>query len=324
MVFSNKVSRLAHINFLINRGVKFTLNNDLNRLEVFSPQYLNIYTSIDRIPTLAFISALNLLVNKYGVKKIHVNFEDLLGLSAAAAVMLFAEITNLQLIKNSPDIITFTLPVEPNARKVFSEFDFFKAIKPGTRKKIDALLKNDCFFQTGTEPVIHAISAINALKKSGLKVMTSEARIFQASILEAMSNVKHHSYPDYYLDEFKRWWQFAYFDQNSSSLHFVVYDKGQGIPFTMRDLCSSSDNDGKKIEHALTYGVSSKVNEPGRGRGSKEILNTYYQNDNSSLLIYSGKGFYYIDKEDGTKIVDEEPIPISGTIIEWQIPYKAG
>ncbi|WP_165742810.1 hypothetical protein [Pseudoalteromonas sp. Z9A6] len=311
------------INFLKKAGITFKINENNNRIEVFSPAFIDVYNNDRRYDTLTFINCIHHLIFRFSLK-LHINFEHLEGMSAAAAVMLFAEISSTQLITDEPDIITFSQPKNKNAKKIFSEFDFYKAIKPGSLKKINRLKKENCFFQSGTEPVEHAKSAIEALKKSGLTVIKTEARIFQASILEAMSNVRHHSYLPETPEHNKRWWQFAYFDKKHSSLHFVVYDRGIGIPTTMSSISPSFYNEGEKIEHALILDVSSKVDEPGRGKGSREILRTYNKNDNSSLLIYSGKGIYYKDKEDDIEIVDEGQYTIKGTIIEWQIPYKAG
>lgn len=311
---------LAVISFLRNNGVQFSLSS--SRVEIFSPEYIDIYKDENRYSTLCFINSISHLIFRFNLS-IHINFSNLKGMSAAASVMLFSEITTSQIITKQPNVITFTQPSDKNAKAIFSDFDFYKAIRPGTIKKVNRLLKDDCFFQSGIAPVKHAKSAINSLKKNGLKVEKPEAKIFQASILEAMSNVRHHSYSDNVADENRRWWQFTYFDHNNSSLHFVIYDSGMGIPKTMGKTCPDGLNDGEKIEYALTLGVSSKVDEPGRGKGSREILKTYDKNDDSSLLIYSGHGIYYKDKEDGTKIVEEGSYEIKGTIIEWQIPYKA-
>ena len=311
------------IDFLKNNDIVFDINRNRGRVEIFSPSFINVYTNDNRHETLTFLHSIHHVLFRFRLK-LHINFEFLEGMSAAAAVMLFAEITSAQLIAKEPDIITFSQPKNKGAKKIFSEFDFYKAIKPGSLKKIDSLFKQNCFFQSGTDPVSHAKSAIEALKKSGLTVIKSEAHIFQASILEAMSNVRHHSYRQEIAEQDKRWWQFAHFDNKNSALHFVVYDRGQGIPATMTTISPHYYNEGERIEHALILGVSSKIYEPGRGKGSREILRTYDQKHDTSLLIYSGKGLYYMDKESDTKIVEEGEYPIKGTIIEWQIPYKAG
>ncbi len=310
------------IEFLKSNGIVFDIKTK-GRVEIFSPEFIDVYTNDGRYETLTFINSIHHIVFRFRLK-LHINFEHLERMSAAAAVMLFAEITSAQLIASEPDVITFSQPKSKGAKKVFSEYDFYKAIKPGSLKKIESLFKQNCFFQSGTEPVAHAKSAIEALKKSGLTVVKSEAHIFQASILEAMSNVRHHSYKPDTNEQNKRWWQFAHFDKNNSALHFVVYDRGRGIPSTMSTISPNHYNEGQRIEHALVLDVSSKIDEPGRGKGSREILRTYDKNHDTSLLIYSGKGIYYRDKEDDIKIVEEGQYPIKGTIIEWQIPYKAG
>ena len=311
------------IDFLKNTGIVFDINENKGRVEIFAPQIIDVYTNDGRYHTLIFLHSIHHIVFRFRLK-LHINFEFLEGMSAAAAVMLFAEITSAQLKSREPDIITFSQPKDKNAKKIFSDYDFYKAIKPGSLKKINNLFKQNCFFQSGTDPVSHAQSAIEALKKSGLTVIKSEAHIFQASILEAMSNVRHHSYKPETAEQDKRWWQFAHFDKKNSALHFVVYDRGRGIPTTMATISPHHYNEGERIEHALILGVSSKIYEPGRGKGSREILRTYDKKLDTSLLIYSGKGIYYIDKEDDTNIVEEGQYPIKGTIIEWQIPYKAG
>lgn len=311
------------IDFLKHTGIVFNINRGKGRVEIFAPPFIDVYSNDGRHNTLVFLHSIHHILFRFNFK-LHINFEYLEGMSAAAAVMLFAEITSAQLVANEPDVITFSQPKDKDAKKIFSDYDFYKAIKPGSLKKINSLFKQNCFFQSGTDPVSHAKSAIEALKKSGLTVIKSEAHIFQASILEAMSNVRHHSYHPDTAEQDKRWWQFAHFDKKNSSLHFVVYDRGRGIPTTMENISPHHYNEGEKIQHALILDVTSKIDEPGRGKGSREILRTYDKKHNTSLLIYSGKGIYYVDKEDDTYIVEEGQYPIKGTIIEWQIPYKAG
>lgn len=304
-------------------GAKCNWDPTTNRMILSSPSILNIYSEDYRKDTFIFLKAISAVIQNYSLN-LHIDFEHLSIIKSSAAVMVFAEITAMQLLTDYQDIITFTQPSNKFAKAIFSDFEFYKAIRPGTSKKVNNLLKEDCFFQSGTDPVKHAISAIMSLSRNGLHVLKPEAMIFQASILEAMSNVRHHSYPDHVDSYDKRWWQFVFFDKPNSYLHFVVYDRGMGIPESMKNISPGHYNEGEKIQHAMTLGISSKINEPGRGKGSREILKTYNENDNSSLLIYSGKGVYYKDKERNIVDVGEDSFSLKGTIIEWQIPYKAG
>lgn len=258
-------------------------------------------------------------------QKIHLDFSNNLVIRGAASVMLFAEITRAQLSSDVLDIITITLPKDNNSRQVFTRSDLYAAIKPGGKKKLNNLAKKNLNYQSGVDPNIYAKKLLEMLKKYGIKLERKESNLYCKGVLEAMLNVINHAYSEDLAPKSgigKRWWQCSFYDPIKKCLVFIIYDKGIGIPETIKKVAPTYLSDAEKIEYIMPKGVSRYTNAPKRGKGSQNILELTDINSESTLLIYSGSGLYLVDGSKKPRMCIDLPGSINGTLIEWQVPYE--
>ncbi|MCU7974904.1 hypothetical protein L5M43_06375 [Shewanella sp. SW36] len=317
--------RLADIPYYLNP----TYQSD-GRVKIDSPQQLCIYLigpdTVEKVrKTLNFFATISkiCLVRR---EKLHIDFSNLQNFTAAASVLLFSEITRAQLVTEIADVVTFTLPKTPDVLKLFRGFGLYKAIMPGGNRKLINLFDDDHPYQSGTDPNKFLISTILNLKNQGLELSNPETRIIHRGIQEAMLNVIHHAYEhetDVSSGIGSRWWQLSFCKHDSKSVAFIIYDKGISIPESIAGkLPVNITTDAEAIEFAFQKGVTRYTDKPTRGKGSEDIKDVTTVKDNSKLLVYSGNGMYYINRERGDTRKLSLPASINGTMIEWLIPYE--
>tara|TARA_R110001583_G_scaffold52051_2_gene161893 strand:- start:213 stop:1169 length:957 start_codon:yes stop_codon:yes gene_type:complete len=298
------------------------------RLQITSPNELCIYFTNKSFPssakrTINFINALSDITLKQG-GKVHIDFSSLHSLTASASVLLFAEITRIQLVTDIVDVITFTWPMDEDFTKLLKTSGLYKAIIPGTHRKIVKLFDDDHPYQSGIDPNKFLISTLLSLHKNGLELSKPEAKVISKGIQEAMLNVIHHAYLDFEDQQAgigSRWWQLSHCDTVKKVVTFIIYDKGASIPATISDLLNTPCTDADAIEYAFTKGITRLLGTT-RGKGSQDIKDAAKVKDSSTLLVMSGKGVYLLDNNNGSKIKSELPHAINGTMIEWSIPYE--
>jgi anti-sigma regulatory factor (Ser/Thr protein kinase) len=256
--------------------------------------------------------------------RLHIDFSKTTRITAAASVLIFAEITRVQLFTNISDAITFNLPKDKECARLFRTSGLFKAIMPGTSRKMAKLFDEDHTYQTGTDPNKFLISTQMNLFKSGLELSKPEAKLISVGIQEAMLNVIHHAYCNY-ADQHSgigsRWWQLINCDTKQKNVTFIICDKGISIPLTISEQTQNHMSHADAIEFAFREGVTRFIGTT-RGKGSQDIIDAAKIKDNSTLLVMSGKGVYFIDGVTNKKLKSELPYPINGTLIEWSIPYE--
>ncbi|QYJ72427.1 hypothetical protein K0H59_05050 [Shewanella sp. FJAT-51649] len=300
------------------------------RVQIESPQHLCVYlinqSSIDTVKkTLNFFTIISNVCLVKG-RELHIDFSKLQFFSAAASVLLFAEITRVQLVTNNHDVITFTLPESGPVLRLFRNSGLNKAISAGADRKLNSLFNDNNPYQSGKDPNKFLIPAIMHLNDQGLEWSRPQSRIISKGIQEAMLNVLHHAYeniPDNKSGIGQRWWQLSLLDKEEKTVTFIIYDKGMSIPKSIAEkLPANISTDAEAIEFAFQKGVTRCINEPTRGKGSEDIKDVTTVKDNSKLLVYSGNGMYYIDREGGETLKLTLPANINGTMIEWLIPYE--
>ncbi len=103
----------------------------------------------------------------------------------------------------------------------------------GTEEKLNALTREERYFQSAVEPYEHIVETVLMLQKSAL-LNNEQLGLLLTAISEALLNVSHHAYEDegfesdIQLLKGKRWWQCAWFnrDENKVVLSFVTLDWG--------------------------------------------------------------------------------------------------
>lgn len=245
-------------------------------------------------------------------KPIHVNMAELESMNAQAAVLLFAYITSAQIDNNRGDFVRFTLPESNNLRNLVRNSGLWDAIRYGTNRKLDRNWVSLNNFQSGYDPDKHLDLTLDHLEQK----WGSIPRHLGTAINEAMLNIKQHAYSNLSESSVRRWWQYIFIKNNE--LHFIIFDKGIGIPDSFRRKNQMvSYEDDELVEHAMQRWITS-TNIKGRGNGSMNIKRPVSSIDRDTLLIYSHNGGYEYYR-DGKARAFKLPIKLVGTLVAWKI-----
>lgn len=286
------------------------------------PAKIDVYKNEYRDNTLTFLAIVAHLGLNRGLR-IRIDLQECESITAAAAVMLFAEVTRIQLATNDSDAV-LVVPPEGPFRTAFRNSGLHTGLKPGAARKLNELFDNDHPFQSGDTPAKSIISIMSVMHKEGLDLTKPQTRIFSKGVQEAMLNVLHHAYRSeaYPLSGIgKRWWHACWYNPQDSSMSFIIYDKGSGIPETLAQVCGPDMSDEDRIAHGLKKGVTCMM-DPARGKGSVDIQNVTNIYAGSILFVASNYGIVVL-KDDGREMVK---IPsnqsFNGTLLEWKFKLE--
>lgn len=228
-------------------------------------------------------------------------------ISAQCALLLFAYITNIQIQSNNSNIFTIKRPIDKEANIRLARSGLWRAIRPGSKRKLAKMWQTDNNFQSGTEPdkqIELILDSLNA--KSKIPPRLSQA------ITETILNIKHHAYEDI---ENLRWWHYIYI--NNGKLTFLIYDNGMGIAKKFRkNIFDKLKQDSELIKKAMQTGVTS-TKIAGRGNGSSDIRKPINRVENGKLMVVSHSGVYTYTIENGERLFEIKPA-IAGTLVSWQ------
>ena len=303
----------------INRGS----GTPTDRVRVKAPEVLCLYREEYHDETLAFLDEIDHLVFDRLVY-VELDFSEVLNVTAAAALVLFAKITRCQSclpvgVFRFPDrIISIIPPRSKEAKAKFVATGLWAAIKPGGQKKLERLWADwGNPYKTGNDPSRQFEDVIGHLRQ-GFGVLPK--RIVGA-IQESYLNIAHHAYEPFKqnpgFNEFMvgRWWQYASISKSTGKMVIVIYDMGAGIPATIRSI-QGGVSDCVSIQYAMKPGVT-RFNVQGRGKGFSDIKRPIDSNASAEyLLVYSGKG--EVAYKSG-QILNEftHAHSIGGTLLEW-------
>ncbi|AMJ87029.1 MULTISPECIES: hypothetical protein [Alteromonas] len=243
---------------------------------------------------------------------IHVDMSKVEHINAQAAILLFSHITSAQLVNRKSDFVKITLPSDLKTRKLVRNSGLWEAIRNGTDRKLDKNWLTVNNFQSGYDPDKHLESTLELIEQK----WGSLPRHLGSAINEAMLNIKQHAYSINPPDAIKRWWQYIYIKNNE--LHFLIFDKGLGIPDSFRlqrQQLKTPDED--IIAYAMKRWVTS-TNVNGRGNGSMNIKRPVSDIEKDTLLIYSHNGGYEYHT-DGKVRCFKLPVKLAGTLLAWKI-----
>lgn len=264
-------------------------------------------------------------------KLVFVDFSLCETMTAAAVLYFVSVVHKCQIMVSIPGCsqgkaIHFKFPSSDYKKENFETTGLWDIIKPGGAGKLKRVAKDDSNpFYTGINPREDYQSAIDKYYGLGLDVLPSK---FYSAVQEAYLNILHHSYSlglDYgmrypkFLD--RRSWYYTYIKEGGDRIVFMLLDRGCGIPAKIKHESSKTgarQSDQKLIERAMKTGFTT-TGEPGRGRGSENILKPIKLRENEdTLLVYSGRGgcVYRGDSLIGTH---EHLWHFDGTLLEWSL-----
>ncbi|MCC4117594.1 hypothetical protein LLG90_19735 [Aromatoleum toluclasticum] len=162
-------------------------------------------------------------------------------------------------------------------------------------------------------------------------------------VTEAMTNCAQHAYHEPRRDgtnirDERRWWMFS--EEVEGNLHVAFCDLGMGIPRSLpkidesaapgwmgmlRDFLSSfkpTSQEAAMIKAAIEIGRS-RTNQPHRGLGLNQIVETAKVRPGSRVLIMSNHGAYDLEP---ARLMTEQLVQfddsIMGTLIQWSMPVQ--
>jgi hypothetical protein len=306
------------------------------RTIIKSPETLCIYSDMDRGATLNFLNKIDtkLLIHQ---DSITLDLSNVRVATAAASVLLFAIVNRAQLLRNDPNVVRFNFPsknTNPLGHTFIVKTGLARALNSGSLDKLEELRTDEQFFQSSAEPMVHLFSTIDMLQ-SKAKLNDEQLLLLSSGISEAMLNVSHHAYENSQFENFnsllgKRWWQCAWFDPNTDSAFFIIYDLGIGIfkSFTSNlngSIPKSPLYETEIIQKAFTLGQT-RFNLPERGKGSEDIKAPIRSKHakREALLVYSGRAAYTFESGNPRAQARVVPELVPGTLIQWELSPMRG
>ncbi|EHS1185293.1 hypothetical protein KVQ64_003608 [Vibrio vulnificus] len=302
----------------LDKELKIRKTKDYVSLKVTSK--LCIYQSRDRDYTL------NVMKNVSGFAvgekiPVHIDLRSCPGVTAAAMVMLFAEVSRARLVTEVHGIIKIFFPPKGTAiRKLFQQSGWERALVI-EHTKLQDLVRDNQLFQSNSNPNEATQAVYKLLTSHGLELDAPEVKRFTKGVSEAMLNVINHAYDH---EEFplegigRRWWQACFVKEvadKKAKMVFIIYDLGQGILSSLEK--ESDETPEQHISRAMRYGVT-RTGDPKRGKGTKDIEDAAQIREESILLVGSND-VSYIKWKDGKVRIELGLLPFFGTIVEWQI-----
>ena len=153
---------------------------------------------------------------------------------------------------------------------------------------------------------------------------------------EALANTLDHAYPNTHVSfpgiHAKAWWAGAIYDEVTKTTHFMVYDRGIGLPARIPEMSFTWYEDmfnkmkgtvlaDAEIIWAAIRSPRSGTNLAHRGEGLKQMADVVDSHPGSELRIVSGSG-EVIYTGSGKKKLRALPAKFLGTLVEWRIRHE--
>ncbi|HBQ3047436.1 TPA: hypothetical protein ACH27V_005862 [Klebsiella quasipneumoniae subsp. similipneumoniae] len=293
------------------------------------PTEICIYSDEYRPGTLQFLNFIETMGVKHG-RKLEIDLSKVRFASAAASLLFFAVVNRAQLLTGDPHLIRFKWPKKeknPEGHRWIVSTGLSRALLAGTDEKLQALTREERFFQSAVEPFEHIVETVTMLQRKAV-LNDEQLDLLLTAISEALLNVSHHAYED---DAFKddllllkgkRWWQCAWFNPEENRVVFIVCDLGLGIfkSFMPDDDGLSTQNEVSSVERAMLVGESRFVGS-GRGNGSEDIKRPIGVGcvDDETLLILTGHARYNYNSNDSCPRCERLTEYIPGTLLQWSL-----
>ncbi|KNE85439.1 hypothetical protein [Aggregatibacter aphrophilus] len=317
------------------------------------PRIFTIYNNEYRNESLAFINSLDLII-KNNLTEVTISFFSCIDIKAAAMVLLYSKLETI-LASSHVKIHFLFSPFYGDLQLLLKKSGFAYLLKHRKSKNNLERGQEGMPIISGVggkfrDEIIDFIQY--QIYKN--KLTPEQEHILSDAIYEAINNVTLHAYPEH--DACHRpWWLMC--DLFENELYLVLYDQGSGIPKTFckgNKLFDSIDWESDEAKQVLTelidkFGLSQNISIPSieaistsestaihlamtdditrmtgkdeekHGQGSKSIKKLVSSHENGTLWVFSCGGLMkYLNDDTLPELVDL-PIPINGTLIQWNI-----
>ncbi|MFZ7158320.1 hypothetical protein ACLSZ7_04795 [Avibacterium gallinarum] len=316
------------------------------------PRIFTIYNNEYRNQSLAFIRSLD-SITKNNIDEVTISFFDCIDIKAAAMVLFYSKLETI--LKHSNVKIHFFFSPFYNEPRVLlkkSGFDYLlkhKISKNSFDREQEGMPIISSVGGKFRDDIIDFIQY--QIYKN--KLTPEQEHILSDAIYEAINNVTLHAYPDH--DSLHRpWWLMC--DLFDNELYLVLYDQGSGIPKTfckgnkLFDSIDWESDEAKEVlnglidKFRLPQNISPSIDkisesestaihlamtddftrmngkdEEKHGQGSKSIKKLVSSHENGTLWVFSCGGLMKYSNDDTLPELVDLPIPINGTLIQWNI-----
>ncbi|MCY1297516.1 hypothetical protein D9M70_469590 [compost metagenome] len=301
------------------------------------PNVVSLGSSELRASLVQFIRKLKELLRDRSISNVVIDFSKVTTLHPCGTLLFMAEIER---VLESPELARKLSALYPKDRVVEEMFQHIGLLERlGLEPRIDEVSADNVvswLYASGHEGDLEAISEM--LPKVLTEGSNTELRVALLSgMAEAVANSSEHAYLKVMKTPLsgvssQKWWLFA--RQQGDDIAVVICDLGRGIPGTLeanwKDELASylktrsgiRRRDYKLIQLAFTVGKTS-TEKKNRGKGLKDILKVVQEQRVGSLYIYSNKGVFGLDNNNGSGAAHDEKNSIHGTIVQWKIPIEA-
>ncbi|PHS24250.1 MAG: hypothetical protein COA84_09685 [Robiginitomaculum sp.] len=270
----------------------------------------------------------------------YLEFSLLKNISPAALLVLTAELDCRVGYANTARRKGQRLPADsqkwnPHITALFQDFGIFELLcaQPEVRMTYGDKLKAVKFRRGTTQDGDAALRLIHEIVEVTGNEPNSQERLWEG-IGEAVANVLDHAYPHPYVSypakRIAAWWAGAIYDNLSHTTHFMVYDRGIGLPASLPKkegfqallarLAISNPTEAHLVWAAIKNPQSSTLLGY-RGEGLRQMAEVVDNHKGSSLQILSGNAsMTYLGGEN--KILKNLPVEFCGTLIEWRIKHE--
>ncbi|MCU1129227.1 hypothetical protein JAK70_01065 [Stenotrophomonas maltophilia] len=288
------------------------------------------------LATVEFFKAARLITSTKGNHLI--DLAAVKDISPAAALLLVAECDRWrerteQKWLRAFDINNWT----PSVRRRLKEMGFFEVLHTRRVPDDEVVPGEDSYvpFQTGhRNPGEPARKLRSWIEELGPTVADRES--LYEGLVEAMTNVSQHAYPDDRERGQKRWWISASVNAARRTMTVMVVDHGVGIARTLprskgweairQAVPLASLKDDAHIVRAAFAKDGENKSQTGdvyRGKGLRENIKGYVDSHNSGgqLRVITNRASYLYSRDNEIEVEKSSavPSPFDGTFIEWVI-----
>lgn len=318
---------------------KWLLKNNKNQfssVKIRLPSTVSLASSEARQALVTQLRKLKGSISDKNLSSVIIDLSKIKKLHPCGTLLFVAELERI-LQSEKGKKLSATYPQDTIAEQLFQHIGLLDKLGLAARvDKINADNVAPWLYVSGHEGDLDSISErLPKILTEGSNLELKMALL--SGMAEAIANSSEHAYA--YANPAKRlssssqkWWLFA--RQVEDDVMVLICDLGLGIPGTLeanwkdelaayfKTRTGLKKSDHKMIELALKVGKT-RTNQVHRGKGLKDILKVVKQQNIGSLGIYSNKGVYWLDNNNGSHTSHDEKNSIDGTIIQWKIPIDA-
>jgi len=225
---------------------------------------------------------------------------------------------------------------ETHITALFNDFGIFELLNasPRARYTYGENLKAAKFIRGTTQDGGAALQLIENIVEISKKKPNQGERLYEG-LGEALANALDHGHPNTYVsypaERFRAWWAGAIYDESNETTHFMVYDRGIGLPAsipenhqkwfaTIYDAIKGTETEDAELIWSAIQSPRSGTSLKHRGEGLKQMAEVVDNHPGSELQIFSGRGSVtYRGKN--KKILNALPVEFPGTLVEWRIKH---